>query len=121
MSALVHAALKGEVAVLDNIDRLAPTLLNSLSSLIQSREMHLFHGKRLIPHTRFDALVNDAMEEHQLTREQAAQYLTDEVGVWRVHPSFRIIATSSPSGSGSGAKQHGETFSPEIVPLFRYH
>ena len=39
-SPLIHAAIHGKLAVLDNIDRLPPTLLSSLASLIQSREVH---------------------------------------------------------------------------------
>lgn len=39
-SGLIRAALKGRIAVLDNIDRISPSALSSLSSLIQDREVN---------------------------------------------------------------------------------
>jgi hypothetical protein len=38
-SPLINAAIHGKLAVLDNIDRLPPTLLSSIAALIQTREV----------------------------------------------------------------------------------
>ena len=100
-SPLLRAAMEGHIAILDNIDRLPPTTLTTLASLIQDREVSLFNGERLVSSSRFEELKSSL----GLTDEQLR-----ERGIIGIHPSFRIIATSLPV-----------SLSDDHLELFHYH
>ncbi|GBP05227.1 von Willebrand factor A domain-containing protein 8 [Eumeta japonica] len=106
-SALVDAALKGNLAVLDGLHRIHPSTLAVLHRLVHDRELQLHDGTRLLRHDRYDDLLASG-----LTRDQL-----EESGVKRIHPAFRIIALAEPPVLGRG--QHW--LSPEILSLFMFH
>lgn len=81
-SPLIRCALLGGVAVLDGVQRIAPSVFATLQSLIFDRELTLFDGTRLVHHERYAAMRAKASEE-ELTKRC----------ILRVHPSFRIIGT----------------------------
>ncbi|KAK3250339.1 hypothetical protein CYMTET_40279 [Cymbomonas tetramitiformis] len=78
-SPLMHAALHGGVVVLDGIDRLAPTMLSSLSSLLVERCCHLPDGSRLAPPS-----------------SRGSSAVAGEHPVFAVHPGFRVVALAEP-------------------------
>lgn len=106
-SALVEAALKGHLAVLDGLHRMHASTLAVLHRLVHDRELQLHDGTRLLRHDRYDELVAAGHTEEQL----------DKNGVKRIHPSFRIVALAEPPTVGRG--QHW--LSPEILSLFVFH
>ncbi|GMH53310.1 hypothetical protein TrRE_jg2991, partial [Triparma retinervis] len=73
-SPLVSAALKGEVCVLDGVDKLGPGALKTLQQLCVERECQLPDGTRMVRHDRHKELGEGAK------------------GVMRIHPAFRVMA-----------------------------
>lgn len=110
-SPLIRAALEGEIAVLDNIDRLSSSVLEALTSLIEDREITLFDGTRLVGQQEFDLLC----KEHSLSPER----LKEVHRILPVHPSFRIIATADVSSCGGSSS--AKKLSHEIFRLFSFH
>ncbi|KAI8437077.1 hypothetical protein MSG28_010437 [Choristoneura fumiferana] len=106
-SALVDAALKGHLAVLDGLHRIHASTLAVLHRLVHDRELQLHDGKRLLRHDRYDELVVSGHSEREL---QAS-------GVLRIHPAFRIVALAEPPTIGRGP----HWLSPEILSLFIFH
>ncbi|XP_023941851.1 von Willebrand factor A domain-containing protein 8 [Bicyclus anynana] len=106
-SALVEAALKGRLAVLDGLHRIHASTLAVLHRLVHDRELQLHDGTRLLRHDRYDELVSSG-----LTQEDLA-----ESGVKRIHPAFRIVALAEPPALGTGQ----QWLSPEILSLFLFH
>ncbi|XP_059052100.1 von Willebrand factor A domain-containing protein 8 [Achroia grisella] len=106
-SALVEAALKGHLAVLDGLHRIHPSTLAVLHRLVHDRELQLHDGTRLLRHDRYDELLEAGHSAQQL----------DESGVKRIHPAFRIVALAEPPILGRGQ----QWLSPEILSLFIFH
>ncbi|XP_045483883.1 von Willebrand factor A domain-containing protein 8 [Pieris rapae] len=106
-SALVEAALKGRLAVLDGLHRIHASTLAVLHRLVHDRELQLHDGTRLIRHDRYDELIASGMSPKQL----------EESGVKRIHPAFRIVALAEPPVLGRGP----HWLSPEILSLFIFH
>lgn len=71
---------------LDGIHRIKDDTLMSLRRLIQDRELELPDGSRLLNHDKYDALMSEASKLSQ----------TPTTKIYRIHPSFRIIATADP-------------------------
>ena len=88
---LIEAALEGRVAVLDGIERLSGDTLAVLSRLAHDRDIDLPDGSRLLHHLRYDALAGGS--SHTITPDGRA--------VYRVHPSFRIVAIGSTSAAAA--------------------
>lgn len=78
LKASVRCALKGNILVLDGIEKAERNVLPLLNNLLENREMHLEDGRHLIPAQRYDAL----LEQHG---PEAIQRWKLE----RVHPDFR--------------------------------
>ncbi|CAN8023758.1 unnamed protein product [Ixodes persulcatus] len=108
---LVTAALEGKMAVLDGIHRLHPSTISQLQRLTQDRELQLFDGKRLLRHDRYDAIKSSCgfSDGDMKTRQ-----------LYRIHPSFRIVALAEPPSSNQKAKQE-KWLTPEILPMFLFH
>ncbi|KAI6649454.1 Von Willebrand factor A domain-containing protein 8 [Oopsacas minuta] len=84
---LIEAAIKGNIAVLDGLQRLDVSTLASLQSLVTHRFVYLPDGSRLIPADQYNKLI----KENQLTESDLS-----EQRVYPVHPQFRIIGISEP-------------------------
>jgi MoxR-like ATPase len=85
-SPLIQAAKKGDICVLDGIEKLRPDVLSSLQSLIVDRDVPLPDGRRAMRHDRSDST------NHSLNSDSVVS----------VHPCFRVIALASlPSGGDS--------------------
>ncbi len=112
-SALVRAALKGRLAVLDGIEQMVPGTLATLQDLITDRECCLPDGRKLLSQERFDAIC----KRDKLTPQQL-----NERGVEVIHPSFRVVALARPSNlSGTSAQQtRGAWLFPELQTMFRF-
>ncbi|GLG92294.1 Uncharacterized protein GBIM_00022, partial [Gryllus bimaculatus] len=108
-SPLVTAALEGKLAVLDGIHRIHPSTLAVVHRLVHDRELTLHDGSRLLRHDRYD----DIKSSQNLTDNQLEEY-----GIFKIHPSFRIIALAEPPVQGSSLTQW---LSPEMLSLFLYH
>ncbi|CAH2048800.1 unnamed protein product, partial [Iphiclides podalirius] len=106
-SALVEAALKGHMAVLDGLHRVHASTLAVLHRLVHDRELQLHDGTRLLRHDRYDDLLSSGLSVQNL----------EESGVKRIHPAFRIVALAEPPTFDRG--QHWLT--PEILSLFVFH
>ncbi|XP_061716491.1 von Willebrand factor A domain-containing protein 8 [Cydia pomonella] len=106
-SALVDAALKGHLAVLDGLHRIHASTLAVLHRLVHDRELQLHDGKRLLRHDRYDDLIASGITQQEL----------EESGVLRIHPAFRIVALAEPPTLGRGP----HWLSPEILSLFIFH
>ncbi|XP_049873594.1 von Willebrand factor A domain-containing protein 8 [Pectinophora gossypiella] len=106
-SALVDAALKGHLAVLDGLHRVHASTVAVLHRLVHDRELQLHDGTRLLRHDRYDALLASGFTQQQL----------EESGVKRIHPAFRIVALAEPPVLGRSQ----QWLSPEILSLFIFH
>eukprot|EP00931_Biecheleriopsis_adriatica_P049533 TRINITY_DN28660_c0_g1_i1.p1 TRINITY_DN28660_c0_g1~~TRINITY_DN28660_c0_g1_i1.p1 ORF type:complete len:1540 (+),score=355.44 TRINITY_DN28660_c0_g1_i1:29-4621(+) len=114
-SPLVQAAVRGELAVLDGIQRLpAGSLYAALGPLLLDREAVLPDGSRLVAPWRWPKLI----AERDLPDDCAA---FEEAGVSfrRVHPAFRCIATAEPPAQGGGGV--APWLDEEVVSLFHFH
>ncbi|CAK0849190.1 unnamed protein product [Prorocentrum cordatum] len=107
-SPLLLAAIRGEVAVLDGLHRLAPGLLySSLGRLLRDREAELADGSRLASPERFDRLLAEGFSSQDLADRR----------IQRVHPAFRVIGIAElPEPSGVGA-----WLTEEACTLFHFH
>lgn len=106
-SALVDAALKGHMAVLDGLHRIHPSTLAVLHRLVHDREIQLHDGTRLLRHDRYQEVVASGL---------SGQDLKDS-GVMSIHPCFRIVALAEPPTFDRGQIW----LSPEILSLFIFH
>ncbi|XP_013145286.1 PREDICTED: von Willebrand factor A domain-containing protein 8 [Papilio polytes] len=106
-SALVDAALKGHMAVLDGLHRIHGSTLAVLHRLVHDRELQLHDGTRLLRHDRYDELLTTGITKEEL----------EESGVKRIHPAFRIVALAEPPSLERGAAW----LSPEMLSLFVFH
>ncbi|KAL9652460.1 hypothetical protein ABK040_000032 [Willaertia magna] len=104
-SILIDSMVNGSLCILDGIDRMNTDILLSIQSLIQHRVLYLSNGTRYLSHIFYDELLNDK----GYTKQQL-----DEHGIFRIHPSFRIIAI---------AQNHEmkEWLSLELFNLFHFH
>ena len=82
-SALVEAAMSGNLAILDGLDMVHPGTIASLGRLVHDRELTLPSGDRLLSKARFQTLMT--------ARRCTSAELTSR-GIYPIHPSFRIIA-----------------------------
>nr|XP_050853012.1 von Willebrand factor A domain-containing protein 8 [Vespula vulgaris]XP_050853013.1 von Willebrand factor A domain-containing protein 8 [Vespula vulgaris] len=108
-SPLVDAALEGKMAVLDGVDRIHPSTLAILHRLIHDRELQLHDGTRLLRADRY----NDIKEEYKRSDEEMR-----ESGVYRIHPSFRLIALAGKPVINSST---GQWLNSELLSMFLFH
>jgi len=107
-SPLLEAAARGEVAVLDGVHRLARGMLYSaVGRLLHDRELELADGSRFVSPQHFERLLSDGLSPQDL----------EKCRIYRVHPSFRVLATAEPPGSSS--KEAWLT--AEVATLFHFH
>ncbi|CAK8678183.1 unnamed protein product [Clavelina lepadiformis] len=109
LSPLIQVALEGGLAVLDGLNRVNPGTLSILQRLVHDREVTLHDGTRLLRHDKFDSMKGKL----ELTDEEM-----NARSVYRIHPSFRIVALAEPPKPGSSAQQW---LNPELMTLFLYH
>ncbi|CAL8113760.1 unnamed protein product [Orchesella dallaii] len=83
--ASVRCAVGGNVLVLDGIEKAERNVLPLLNNLLENREMNLEDGRHLIPHFRYDALLQEFGDE-----------VLKSWKLERVHQDFRIIALGLP-------------------------
>lgn len=83
---LVAAALRGDLAVLDGVERLPAAALAVLRTLIEDRELTLFDGTRLMRHDRYDRLRQDYTEEQ--LKELKVRLLLASHLLWCQAPFF---------------------------------
>lgn len=105
-SPLVEAALRGDIALLDGIHRLAPGTLTVLAQLLQDREVQLYDGSRLVRPDTFAFL--------QRKLNLSPRELNDR-GIFAVHPAFRIVAIAN------FPDRQKPWLNSEIVSLFHFH
>ncbi|KAK7249765.1 ATPase [Aureococcus anophagefferens] len=111
-SALVDAALRGDVAVLDGVDRLPRGLLYAtLARLVSDRELDLPDGTRLCAPRRWAELLHGGLSETDLRAR----------GLRRVSPSFRVVAIAGSVPSGTRDDRRGQWLDPELASLFHFH
>ncbi|KPI95707.1 Uncharacterized protein KIAA0564-like [Papilio xuthus] len=106
-SALVDAALKGHMAVLDGLHRIHGSTLAVLHRLVHDRELQLHDGTRLLRHDRYDDLLATGLTKEEL----------EDSGVKRIHPAFRMVALAEPPSLERGQPW----LTPEILSLFVFH
>eukprot|EP00854_Cymbomonas_tetramitiformis_P001590 gene1590-2225_t len=93
-SALVEAAVSGDLCLLDGIHRLAPGILYAtLAPMLSDRGAALPDGTRLVSDEHWQDLLRRRMGDEEGARDRAEAELEAE-GVTRVHPSFRVVATA---------------------------
>nr|XP_045609178.1 von Willebrand factor A domain-containing protein 8-like isoform X1 [Procambarus clarkii]XP_045609179.1 von Willebrand factor A domain-containing protein 8-like isoform X1 [Procambarus clarkii] len=108
-SPLVTAALDGKLAVLDGIHRLHHGTLAVLHRLIHDRELQLYDGTRLLRSDQYDSIKDEnGWSDSEMTAR----------GIYRIHPSFRIVALAEPPVIGA---PQGQWLTPEALTLFLYH
>ncbi|KAF8278544.1 putative AAA domain (dynein-related subfamily)/von Willebrand factor type A domain containing protein [Trypanosoma cruzi] len=114
-SALVEAALRGRIAVLDGIDKLPHGMLASLQHLLVDGNSSLYDGTILRSQREYEILKQKLMAtdlEMQARR------------IFPVHPAFRVVATarstSSAGSSGGGGKANQSRWrvTHEVTSLF---
>ena len=111
-SALVDAALRGDLAVLDGVDRLPRGLLYAtLARLVCDRELDLPDGTRLCAPRRWAELLRGGLSETDLRAR----------GLRRVSPSFRVVAVAGSVPSGTRDDRRGQWLDPELASLFHFH
>ena len=96
-SPLMRAARRGDICVLDGIEKLRPDVLSSIQSLIVDRDIQLPDGQRALRQDRIDT-PNQTMGGAAIA----------------VHPSFRVIALASSSRSDDGMR----CVTPNVTALF---
>ncbi|KAJ3111696.1 hypothetical protein HDU96_005449 [Phlyctochytrium bullatum] len=105
---LVDAALKGRMAVLDGVHWLAPGTLATLQRLIEDREVTLPDGSVLKSPADFDILkAKLAVSEEKLW----------EKGIYRIHPSFRVIVTAVASPESESSRSW---LTEEVANMFHF-
>jgi von Willebrand factor A domain-containing protein 8 len=97
--------------VLDGLQRVDPDMLSVLQPLVYDRELALPDCTRLLRADRYDALQADiGCSKADLTA----------LGILRLHPSFRIVATTSlQAASAASGKSH--LLGPSVLGLFACH
>lgn len=112
-SPLIQAALDGKLAILDGIDKVHPSTLSVIHSLVHDREVHLYDGQRLVTQDRY----NEIKKENDLSDEQMVSSK-----ILKIHPSFRIIALAESTRKGIKkvlfVKVHMQFFSFVIIFIF---
>ncbi|OXU18814.1 hypothetical protein TSAR_009759 [Trichomalopsis sarcophagae] len=108
-SPLVTAALEGKLALLDGIHRIHPSTLAVIYRLVHDRELQLHDGKRLLRADRYDEIKSECNK----TDEDM-----EKSGVYKIHPSFRIVALAEPPVLNSTT---GQWLNSELLNLFLFH
>lgn len=103
---LVEAAIAGDLAILDGVDRLPVSTLVALRTLISDRDLVLFDGTRLLSCERFEALV---------AKHGSEEYVRKTLNIHPISPSFRIIAV------GVTPTKRTPWLDDEVMSLFAFH
>ena len=80
-----------------------------MSRLVQDRELQLHDGKRLLRADRYDEI------KAQCNKSDEDMHKS---GVYRIHPSFRIIGLAEPPELNSMA---GQWLNSELLNAFLFH
>ncbi|KXS13469.1 hypothetical protein M427DRAFT_33874 [Gonapodya prolifera JEL478] len=114
-SGLVVAATEGKLCILDGVDMLEAGTLASIQRLVQDREMPLPDGSHLVSARTF--------QDHIRRTGMSPSYLTEVKHIFPIHPSFRIVATSStpahPPASGN-VSEAMPWLTEEILNMFHF-
>ena len=106
-SPLVKAARNGHVMILDGIHRLHSSTIAILNRLIHDRELQLYDGKRLMRNDKYEEMLANGTTQEELS----------EKGIFKIHPSFRIIALAEPPIHDAV----NNWLTPEILSMFLFH
>ncbi|KAG5485809.1 hypothetical protein LSCM1_07222 [Leishmania martiniquensis] len=129
-SPLLHAAVFGELVVLDGIEKLPSGMLSSLQQLLVDQNAVLADGTILKPPMEYSLLKERLTERDPNTGAVLWQPSDADMRARRifpVHPCFRVVATARPplpaSGGGGGAagSRGGRDFfiTQDLTTLFR--
>ena len=113
-SALLHAAVIGNLVVLDGVDRLAPGTLECLHRFFTDREIDLPDGTRMLPEWKCRQLAGRSgllLPDGTVDQER----LLEQYGIHVVHPAFRVIALAS-----VGTADGNRWFTEEFVSMFSF-
>ncbi|TPX58575.1 hypothetical protein PhCBS80983_g03058 [Powellomyces hirtus] len=110
-SPLVKAALEGKIAILDGLHWVRADTIAALGRLVQDREVVLPDGSFLIGARSFDLM------KERLGLSTAK---LNARGVHQIHPSFRIIATSSVLLNHKAHKQDMVWLTEEVGAMFQF-
>jgi len=111
-SPLIQACIDGSVAVLDGLNRVNAGTLSILQRLVHDREITLHDGTRLLRHDKYDSMRDKLQIDDKEMRKQS---------VYRIHPSFRIIALAEPPKQGVSSSNANKWLDSELLTLFMYH
>ncbi|KAG5511337.1 hypothetical protein GH5_07586 [Leishmania sp. Ghana 2012 LV757] len=129
-SPLLHAAVYGELVVLDGLEKLPSGMLSSLQQLLVDQSAALADGTLLKPPVEYN-LLKERLTERDPNTGAALWQPSDadmrERKIFPVHPCFRVVATARPpipvSGGGGGAAgtRGGRDFfiTQDLTTLFR--
>ncbi|KAJ3023473.1 hypothetical protein HKX48_002900 [Thoreauomyces humboldtii] len=110
-SELVRAAVAGKIAVLDGLHWVRAGTVASLQRLLQDREIVMPDGSFLTSAENFDLMKETTgLSDADLNAR----------GVHRVHPSFRIIGTSSVTLNHKATKQDMTWLTEEVGTMFQF-
>ncbi|KAJ3169542.1 hypothetical protein HDU88_000733 [Geranomyces variabilis] len=110
-SPMIKAALEGKIAILDGLHWVRADTIAALGRLVQDREIVLPDGTQLIGARSFDLMA----ERLNLSAAEL-----NARGVQRIHPSFRIIATSSVTLNHKAQKQEMTWLTEEVGAMFQF-
>ncbi|OLQ07812.1 von Willebrand factor A domain-containing protein 8 [Symbiodinium microadriaticum] len=114
-SALVQAAIGGDIAVLDGLHRLAHGHVAILGPLLADREAVLPDGSRLVSPERWRKLI--AVKG---LCQDCREFEEAHVRFRAVHPSFRCVATAETQASQREGRQN-LWLDDEVATLFHFH
>ncbi|KAJ3344252.1 hypothetical protein HDU93_000042 [Gonapodya sp. JEL0774] len=114
-SGLVVAATEGKLCILDGVDMLESGTLASLQRLVQDREIPLPDGSHLVSARTF--------QDHIRLTGMTASHLIEVNRIYPIHPSFRVVATSStpahPPASGN-VSEAMPWLTEEVLNMFTF-
>ncbi|KAK7198606.1 AAA domain protein [Novymonas esmeraldas] len=130
-SPLLHAAVHGELVVLDGMEKLPGGMLASLQQILVDQSAVLADGTLLKSPTEYNILKERLTRRDPVTGAvtwQPSDAEMRERKIYPVHPCFRAVATARPpmpvsgsgGGSGSGRGTRNDFFiTPDLTTLFR--
>lgn len=126
-SPLLHAAIYGELVVLDGMEKLPSGMLSSLQQLLVDQSAVLTDGTILKSPMEYNLLKERFTERDPSTGAVVWQPTDAEMRerkIFPVHPCFRVVATARPplpvSGGAAGSRGARDFFiTQDLTTLFR--
>ncbi|KAJ3103912.1 hypothetical protein HDU97_009724 [Phlyctochytrium planicorne] len=101
-SAIITAALLGDVVVLDQLEVLSFGVISTIQRLVTERELTLPDGRQMMPRSKYVSLLK-------------AGLVKPSTEILPIHPSFRIVAIARLTST-----INPRWLTPEIVSTFRF-